>query len=253
MLIALDGVDGAGKSLQCRLLAERLESVGKPCVVLREPGGTPLGERLRAALLEGAAQDALVEALLFMASRRHLVSERIVPELAAGKVVLLDRSFLSTWVYQGIVGGVELDFLVDLARRVHGEAWPDRILLLELSRRAAKTRRAQRLQERAPASNVSSPSAACADRPAEGSAKGPADGSAAGSARGAAKGSAESFADGTADAFEARGDEYLESIRRGYSRLGQRFSDFVSLISADGDIDEVHEACWNEVRGLLDG
>ena len=144
MLLALDGVDGAGKSLQCRLLAERFDREGRPCVVMREPGGTAFGERLRAALLDGDAKDSFVEALLFMASRRQLVRERIEPELAAGKVVLLDRSFLSTWVYQGLVGGVDLDFLVDLALRVHGNSWPDRILLLELSRETAARRREQR-------------------------------------------------------------------------------------------------------------
>lgn len=152
-LIALDGVDGAGKSVQCRRLAERLTAAGHDCVVLREPGGTPLGERLREALLEGSVRDALVEALLFMASRRHLVVERIQPEVEAGRIVLLDRSFVSTWVYQGVVGGVDLDYLVDLARRVHGAFWPDRVLLLELDAATARSRRVERASD-APSSTA---------------------------------------------------------------------------------------------------
>jgi dTMP kinase len=120
-----------------------LRAAGRPARLLREPGGTPLGEELRRVLLAqgGERTDALVEALLFSASRRQLVVQAIRPALAAGETVLLDRSFLSTAVYQGVVGGVDLGFLDTLARRVHDDAWPDRILLLHVDPATALARR----------------------------------------------------------------------------------------------------------------
>jgi len=142
LLVAFEGVDGAGKSVQADLLARALEARGTAVRLLREPGGTALGERLRQVLLARVAPgDPLVEALLFMASRRQLVVEEIEPGLRQGEVVLLDRSFVSTWVYQGILGGVDPDFLDRLARRVHGAAWPDRILLLDVDAAEAQRRR----------------------------------------------------------------------------------------------------------------
>lgn len=146
MLLAIEGVDGAGKTLQCRMLSAALESRGIRVRLLREPGGTPLGERIRDLLLmDGASDtDALLEALLFSASRRKLLTEKILPGLRAGDCVLLDRSFLSTFVYQGALGGVDRHFLEDLAQRVMGEALPDRILLLDLDAECAKERRRRR-------------------------------------------------------------------------------------------------------------
>jgi dTMP kinase len=100
-LIVFEGAEGAGKSTQVRLLAERLTVARIPCVSLREPGGTPAGDAIREILLhrEHELTDA-GEALLFMASRAELVAREILPALAAGQLVLLDRFFLSTYAYQ---------------------------------------------------------------------------------------------------------------------------------------------------------
>lgn len=146
ILLAVEGVDGSGKSVQVGLLADALRRRGRVVQVLREPGGTSLGEELRRALLDQGrgVDDALVAALLFMASRRQLVVEKIEPALARGEVVVLDRSFVSTWVYQGIVGGVDLAFLESLTERVHGPAMPDCILLLDLEASVAMARREDR-------------------------------------------------------------------------------------------------------------
>ena len=146
LLVAFDGVDGAGKTTQAERLAAALKRDGRRVRVLREPGGTALGEQLRAVLLaaDGQADEPLVQACLFMASRRQLVVEAIRPALAQGDTVFLDRSFLSTWVYQGVVGGVELELLEALARAAHGDAWPDQVLLLDLSAEEADGRRAGR-------------------------------------------------------------------------------------------------------------
>jgi dTMP kinase len=100
-LIVLEGPEGAGKTTQIRLLAERLSAAGVPHVAVREPGGTHLGDEIRRLLLHrDAGMHARAEALLFMASRAELVQEVVKPALADGKVVLMDRFFLSTYAYQ---------------------------------------------------------------------------------------------------------------------------------------------------------
>jgi dTMP kinase len=100
-LIVLDGSEGAGKSTQLGLLAERLRSDGIQVLTLREPGGTALGDAIRSLLLDPAQHIApAAEALLFMASRAQLVRDEIDPALDRGVVVLMDRFFLSTYAYQ---------------------------------------------------------------------------------------------------------------------------------------------------------
>ena len=100
-LIVFEGVEGAGKTTQLDRLATRLGRAGTACQRFREPGGTPVGDRIRQVLLDpGGSMDARTEALLFMASRAELVSSVVRPALAAGAVVLLDRFFLSTYAYQ---------------------------------------------------------------------------------------------------------------------------------------------------------
>ncbi|HEY7897348.1 MAG TPA: dTMP kinase [Gemmatimonadaceae bacterium] len=100
-LIVLEGAEGAGKTTQARRLVAALERHALSCVYLREPGGTSLGEAIRNILLEPSRmRTPSAEALLFMASRAQLVSERVEPALVAGSVVVLDRFFLSTYAYQ---------------------------------------------------------------------------------------------------------------------------------------------------------
>jgi len=146
LLLAFEGADGVGKSLQARSLADWLEKQGRTVRLLREPGGTEFGEKIRDLVLDAAmtGHDACLEALLFSASRRRLVLEQIHPALDQGEIVLLDRSYLSTLVYQGVVGGVSLDFLEELSREVHGSDWPRRILLLDLPEEERQRRRLQR-------------------------------------------------------------------------------------------------------------
>ena len=108
MFFSFDGVDGAGKSTQIRLLAEALRQRGREVVTCRDPGGTALGERLREILLNHHATPIhrRSEMLLFMASRAQLVEEVIRPAIAAGKIVISDRYLLSTVVYQAHAGGL---------------------------------------------------------------------------------------------------------------------------------------------------
>jgi dTMP kinase len=107
-LIVFEGIEGAGKTTQLLRLTARLAAAGVPAETYREPGGTPVGDDIRRLLLDPAREiTPRTEALLFMASRAELVDQRIRPQLAAGRVVLLDRFTLSTYAYQ--VAGRGLD------------------------------------------------------------------------------------------------------------------------------------------------
>lgn len=144
LLVALEGIDGCGKSTQRTtveaLLAERRPGV--PLHVFREPGGTALGEDVRGLLLRGAERGPLTELLLYMASRAELYAARVLPALAAGETVLLDRSHYSTAAYQGAGLGEDEAFILDLARHTTRGREPDRILWLDLDPTDAAARRA---------------------------------------------------------------------------------------------------------------
>ena len=132
-LIVFEGAEGAGKSTQIRLLMERLKSARVPSVAVREPGGTPVGDALREIVLHAAQRltDA-TEALLFMASRAELVAREIAPSLAAGKVVLVDRFFLSTYAYQIFGRGLPEAEIRAANRLATGGLVPDLTLLLDV-------------------------------------------------------------------------------------------------------------------------
>lgn len=133
-LIVFEGAEGAGKSTQIKILAERLALAGIAAVGLREPGGTPVGDDIREILLHPEQEiTAATEALLFMASRAELVAREIVPSLGAGKTVLLDRFFLSTYAYQ-IAGRGLSEPLVQAANTLATSGLvPDLTLLLDVS------------------------------------------------------------------------------------------------------------------------
>ncbi len=144
-LIIFEGVEGVGKTTQIRLLADALVARKHRHFVIREPGGTALGDEIRRLLLEsGAPVTERAEALLFMASRAQVVAEEIVPRLERGEVVIADRFFLSTYAYQ--CGGRGLpDAVVRQANRLAtGDLVPDLTLLLDLPVRDGLARIAQR-------------------------------------------------------------------------------------------------------------
>ena len=112
MLITFEGIDGAGKSTQIKKLASSLTNQGVDVLSLREPGGTIIAERIRSILLESHHDITPVgELLLFSASRAELVENIIVPALADGKTVILDRFYDSTTAYQGYGRGIDLKLL----------------------------------------------------------------------------------------------------------------------------------------------
>ena len=133
MFLAFEGVDGAGKSTQVRLLAQHLEGQGSEVLLCREPGGTELGEELRRILLvTGGEMDSEVEVLLFMAARAQLCNKVIRPELEAGKVVISDRFLWSSVVYQGVVGELGVDEVLAIGRVATRGLLPDLTFLVDL-------------------------------------------------------------------------------------------------------------------------
>jgi dTMP kinase len=150
MLISFEGIDGCGKSTQVERIRNRLVAAGYGVDLVREPGGTPVSERIRELLLDGSLHvEPLSELLLFSAARAQLVAERIRPLLAEGHVVLCDRFFDSTTAYQG--GGRRLAdpaWLDAFHRRVTGGLVPDRTYLLAVSPGVGTARRTERPADR---------------------------------------------------------------------------------------------------------
>jgi dTMP kinase len=147
--LSLDGIDGTGKSTQCRLLVDWLRQQGRDVVACVDPGGTPLGQQLRQIVLSERQHLAVAaEALLFMASRAQLVEEVIQPALAAGRIVVSDRFLLANVVYQGHAGGLDVDLLWQAGRLSTGGLEPDLTFVLDLPLELAVARRADRSRDR---------------------------------------------------------------------------------------------------------
>lgn len=131
--MVLEGVDGSGKTTQAQLLAEWYRKQGATVVITREPGGSVLGERLRAILLDpNIACAPRAELLTFMAARAQHVAEVIAPALAAGAIVISDRFSLSTQVYQGVVRGLPQEDIQAVDEVAVGGVHPDITLLLDV-------------------------------------------------------------------------------------------------------------------------
>ena len=152
LFLVLDGVDGAGKSTQARLLGEWLQSIGNQVVSLRDPGGTWLGEKLRAILLDPHSTLSMnAETLLYLASRSQLVAEHIRPALDRGDVVVCDRYELSTIVYQGVAGGVSTEAIRSACALARGDCVPDWTGVLDMDPGSAldrETRERDRIERR---------------------------------------------------------------------------------------------------------
>ena len=132
--ITLEGIEGAGKSTAARFVSAALSAAGHTVLVTREPGGTPLAERLRAIVLEPGTElvTPLTETLLMFAARALHVTHLIRPALARGDWVVCDRFTDATRAYQGSARGVDAGLIELLAQAVHGDLQPDCTLLLDL-------------------------------------------------------------------------------------------------------------------------
>ena len=141
IFITFEGIEGSGKSTQFGLLAEALGKRDLPLVVLREPGGTPIGDQVRGILLapELAEMTAEAEALLYAASRAQLVREMIEPALAEDRIVLCDRFLDSSIAYQGYGRGLPEDFVLAINKSAQ-EIRPDVTFLLDIDARVGLSR-----------------------------------------------------------------------------------------------------------------
>jgi len=201
VFITFEGLDGAGKTTQIKRLAGWLAKRGMEPVVLRQPGGTVTGDRIRAVLLDARAGGIahMTELALMFADRAQAIAEVIEPALAAGKIVLCDRFTDSTEAYQG--GGRELgsEIVLDFDRLVCRGLRPDLTLLL-LPSFAASLARARRRNDRTEAESGKN----------EGR-------------------------------FEAEQDAFFRRVWEKYREIAQREPERVAPIEGDLSIDEVHE------------
>lgn len=141
LLIAFEGGDGSGKSTQAAVLAQRLNAV-----LTKQAGGTPFGQRVRELTLDDdtAHVSERAEALLYMADRAEHVEKVVEPALAAGRHVVTDRYAYSTFVYQGYVGGLDVDELRSIADWSMSGLWPDLVILLSVEPSTGQERRVAR-------------------------------------------------------------------------------------------------------------
>jgi dTMP kinase len=140
--LALDGPDGAGKTTQINELAGWLRSDGFDVVTCRDPGSTPVGDRLRGLVLDrnSAGLSMRTEMLIYMASRAQLVDEVIRPALAAGRIVISDRFLLASLVYQGFAGGLPQDEVWRVGQVATNGLLPDLTLVLDVPPGVGRTR-----------------------------------------------------------------------------------------------------------------
>ncbi len=143
VLITFEGVEGSGKSTQAERLAKRLAALGVSCLVSREPGGTGIGEAIRAILLDPQHNEmyGLTELFLYLASRHQLVREKLLPALAAGKVVILDRFADSSAAYQGAGRGLGGRPVARLNKLATADLKPNLTVLVDVPVRVGRGRK----------------------------------------------------------------------------------------------------------------
>ena len=135
LFITMEGTDGAGKSTKLKLLNDYLKKKGFNVVLVREPGSTNIGEKIRNIILdiENKEMNCMTEALLYAASRAQLVNQVIVPELKKGSIVICDRFVDSSIVYQGIARNIGIDIIKKINNIATGGLIPDITFFLDLA------------------------------------------------------------------------------------------------------------------------
>lgn len=143
-LITLEGGEGAGKTTQATKLVERLRVAGVESLLVREPGGTPVGEQIRAIVKGDTDRSSKTELLLFEAARAELVETVIRPALLAGTYVVADRFSDSTIAYQGFGRGLDIDEIIEANRIATGGLAPDLTILLDIDPEHGRARTSDR-------------------------------------------------------------------------------------------------------------
>lgn len=213
--IVIDGPDGAGKTTQIEQLKTLIASQGGDWVYAKDPGGTPIGDRIRHVLLgfDLSEMDPRCEALLFMASRAQLVAQVVRPALAAGKTVVGDRFISATCAYQ-VASGFPHDAVITLGRLAVGDTWPDLTLILDVPPELGFERTGRKPHH---------------------------------VARRAGGGQIAMFDGATADAMERRPLEYHRAVREIFRQLASFYPRPVEVIDATRDADAIAA----EIRGAL--
>jgi dTMP kinase len=134
MFITLEGIEGSGKTTQVGHILKFLQTKGHDCVITREPGGTRIGKKIRAILLDPESKDMapLAELLLYTADRAQHIKELVNPLLSAGKTVLCDRYFDATVAYQGFARGLDIGLINQIHKLILADLKPDITILLDL-------------------------------------------------------------------------------------------------------------------------
>ncbi|QSZ27418.1 dTMP kinase [Aceticella autotrophica] len=146
-LITFEGIDGCGKTTQINLLKEYLLIKGYNAIILREPGGTSIGEEIRKILLYNKNYIyPVTEALLYAASRAQLLAEIIIPALDEGKIIIMDRFVDSSLVYQGYARGLGMEKVMEINRIATYGIKPDLTIFFDITPENALTRRKTRKQ-----------------------------------------------------------------------------------------------------------
>ncbi|MDQ0116021.1 dTMP kinase [Paenibacillus harenae] len=145
VFITIEGGEGAGKTTLIEQLAHTMLQRGKEVVITREPGGIPIAEQIRTVILDrnNTAMDARTEALLYAASRRQHLVEKVLPALEAGKAVICDRFVDSSLAYQGYARGLGMDEVWDINRFAIQELMPQLTVFMDISPEAGLARIAQ--------------------------------------------------------------------------------------------------------------
>tara|TARA_B100000614_G_scaffold150958_1_gene133879 strand:- start:473 stop:1105 length:633 start_codon:yes stop_codon:yes gene_type:complete len=148
--ITFEGIDGSGKSTQAKLLVDKLASINLETLFLREPGGTSISEEIRSVLLNNRKDEmsSRTEALLMCASRAQLTKDVIIPEMKAGKWIVVDRYADSTLAYQGGGRGLDLDWLIKVNHFATYEAEPDLTFYIDIDPEIGAKRRENLVSDR---------------------------------------------------------------------------------------------------------
>lgn len=214
LFITFEGTEGGGKSTQIQLLAQRLRDSGRAVRVLREPGGTPIGEEIRHTLKHSEVNHAMTpeaELLLMNASRAQLVREIIRPALASGEVILCDRFYDSTTAYQGYGRELNLEMVRSVIDFAVGDTRPHLTLLLQVPVAVSEERRRSRSAGNGLASSKPTPER---------------------------------------DRMEEADRSFFERVEVGFQRIAEAEPARVKVIDGTRPVADVAEAVWRQVAGL---
>lgn len=147
IFITIEGVDGSGKTTQINLLYTYLKSINRETIITREPGGTKLGEKIRALILDKNNDDIsyMTEALLYTASRAQIVEEIILPALKSNKIVICDRFVDSSLVYQGVARGLGIEKIAQINEYALNGLVPDITFYLDIDPKLSILRKLNQL------------------------------------------------------------------------------------------------------------